>query len=77
MAEHIDGHCDDYYCARRDSQGNVRLSCGRGLWIATPDTTITEVQEWLGRATKERFQLQYKATLKFMLEEAQEALAAS
>ena len=74
MAEHND-NADDYYCARRDSAGNIRLNCGRGLLVANADHTIANVQEWIDRATQDRFRLQYEAAMKLLLEEAQEALA--
>lgn len=76
MTEH-DDNSDDYYCARRDSAGNIRLNCGKGMLVANADHTIQDVQNWLARATEERWAAQYRAALTLLLDEAKEAVAAS
>ena len=73
MAEHNE-NADDYYCARRDSEGNIRLNCGRGLLVANADHTITNVREWLSRATDPKYKAQYESALALLLEEAEEAV---
>ena len=67
---------DDYYTAKRDSKGGIRLSNGTGLLVADADHTIADVQGWLNTATNERYKAQYRAALKLMLNEAFSALAA-
>lgn len=53
----------DYYCAARDSEGHIRLDCGRGLLVARSAHTREDVQGWLDRATDPRFAAQYRAAL--------------
>ncbi|WP_233272529.1 hypothetical protein, partial [Rhodococcus sp. JT-3] len=43
---------DDYYCAQRDSAGNIRLNCGRGLLVAEAACPVNDVKEWWARADR-------------------------
>ena len=60
MGEHNN---DDYYCAERDSQGAIRLNCGRGLLVAWPHATRADVQGWFDKSQPGRFREQWRAAL--------------
>ncbi|NKR75829.1 hypothetical protein GS492_25135 [Rhodococcus hoagii] len=60
MSEHNN---DDYYCAERDSEGNIRLNCGRGLMVANADHTRDDVQGWFDRSKPGQYREQYRAAL--------------
>lgn len=53
----------DYYCAQRDSQGHIRLNCGRGLLVANSDNTRADVQTWLDNAGNGTHAANYRAAL--------------
>lgn len=62
---------DDYYCAQRDSAGNIRLNCGRGLLVAEAACTVNDVKEWWVRADRgSKWERQYQAALDLFDREA-------
>lgn len=62
---------DDYYCAQRDSAGNIRLNCGRGLLVAEAACTVNDVKEWWARADRgSKWERQYQAALDLFDREA-------
>lgn len=62
---------DDYYCAQRDSAGNIRLNCGRGLLVAEAACTVYDVKEWWARADRgSKWERQYQAALDLFDREA-------
>lgn len=61
---------DDYYCAQRDRQGNIRLNCGRGLLVAEADHTRDDVQGWFDRSKPGQYREQYRAALALLDREA-------
>lgn len=65
MGGERDDECasDGYYCAERDSRGDIRLNCGRGLLVATAKHTRADVQRWFDRAVSDSYREQYRAAL--------------
>jgi len=59
------------YIAARDSEGNIRLNNGKGLWIARPDDTLEVVQGWHDRTKQVKFKAQCRAVLNFLVAEEQ------
>ena len=69
---------NDYYCARRDVNGNVRLNCGRGVIIADAGVTRAEILERLfAPAIGGMHAAELRSVLRLMDEEGREPLVAS
>ena len=58
------------YTARRDDEGNIRLSRGHGALVAIPTDTRADVQAWFEQAGGPKWAATYKAALILMDEEA-------
>ena len=65
---------DDYYCAQRDSDGNIRLNCGRGLLIADTADTRADVQGWFDNAGSPRWAANYRSALNLFDQETPGAI---
>ena len=62
--------CSDDYCVGIDSQGNYRMSGGRGRLVANADHTINDVRGWFERSKPGQYREDYRAVLRFMRREA-------